>query len=392
MMKTFKTQLDLAEKLISLPSYVSATQDEMPVIEFLEEYIGTNLPELIVERQIIAEGSPRCNLVVCGKGVSKFFVLGHVDTVQPKEGWSTNPLKPIVRDGKLYGLGAADMKSSLAAFLWALVQNKDTVSLDNLMLWIYVDEEYDFKGMLRLAADKDIMSVKPVMTLSLDGDLAVATGCRGVIELKLIVQGKSGHASSPANGVNAVAETVFALQEVSQKLAGYTDPELGAATTNIAYLQGGTRQKSKNGETTWLQEGNIIADTAEVIFEVRTPLAEVNATSVLQMIERQLQARSLTLKQSTVRHDIAPWPVVYDDASLNILKDVYAKANVPFKMSDRKLTGYIDAHMVAEKVDAPTFIIGTGGNNKHSANENVLVEDIEKATRVYDALLGTLLQ
>ncbi|HEX9153872.1 MAG TPA: M20/M25/M40 family metallo-hydrolase, partial [Candidatus Saccharimonadales bacterium] len=111
-MKTYKTPLELAKKLISLPSYVSETQDETPAIEFLEQYIRVNLPELIIERQIIAKGSPRCNLIIRGKGEPKLFVLGHIDTVQPKEGWSTDPFKPVIRDGKLYGLGAADMKSS----------------------------------------------------------------------------------------------------------------------------------------------------------------------------------------------------------------------------------------------------------------------------------------
>ncbi|HUC90086.1 MAG TPA: M20/M25/M40 family metallo-hydrolase [Patescibacteria group bacterium] len=386
-MRTYKTPLELAKKLISLPSYVDSVQDEMPAIEFLEQYISTNLPELTVERQAIDGGSPRCNLIIRGKGDPKLFMLGHIDTVQPKEGWRTDPLKPIVRDGKLYGLGAADMKSSLAAFLWALIQNKQAISLDNLMLLIYVDEEYDFKGMLRFVQDKQITKLRPKMTLSLDGDLEVATGCRGVIELKLLVQGKSGHASNPANGVNAISETVLALQKVSQELDKFTDPALGAATTNIAYLQGGTQQQGANGKISWSQEGNVIADTAEVIFEARTPLTQVNAESVVQMIDQQLQARGLTLKRFSVRHDIKPWPVVCDEATLDTFKRVYTNADVPFVLSDRALTGYIDAQMIAEKIDAPTFIIGTGGENKHGANENVSVESIGCAARLYAELL-----
>ncbi len=385
------TPLELTKKLVSLPSYVDGIQNEMPAIEFLEKYIQANLPELTVERQRITEDSPRCNLIVRGRNQPKLFVLGHIDTVQPKKDWATNPLEPVVENGRLYGLGAADMKGGLAAFLWALVQNKQAIALDNLMLLIYVDEEYDFKGILRFIADAEIANLKPAMTLSLDGDLEVATGCRGVIELKLLVQGKSGHASNPANGVNAIAETVSALQTASQELANFVDPDLGAATSNIAYLRGGTQQMNADGEIVWPQEGNIIADTAEVIFEVRTPVPEVNAATVLQMVEQQLNARGLVLRQSTVRHDIRPWPVVYDKASLRVLKSIYNRANVPFELSNRALTGYIDAQMVAERIAAPTFIIGTGGENKHGANENVPVENIEAAAKVYAALLQTLL-
>ncbi len=390
-MTTYKTPLSLAKKLITLPSYVSETQDETPATDFLADYIQANLPALTVERQYLEVGSKRCNLIVRGKGEPKLFVLGHIDTVQPKAGWTTNPLEPVIRGGNLYGLGAADMKSSLAAFVWALVEQKDTIVLDNLLLLIYCDEEYDFKGIMRYVADEEVTRLKPTMTLSLDGDLTVATGCRGVIELNLEVSGKSGHASNPKNGINAVTETVLALQNVSQELSNFVDASLGAATTNIAYLRGGVTQKDEKGQTIWPREGNVIPDTAEVTFEVRTPLAEVNAQSALSMIECNLKQRGLVLKQAAVRHDIKPWLVVYDDASLAILKDAYTKAGVPFEMSDRALQGYIDAQMVAEKVQAPTFIIGTGGNNKHGANENVSADSIEQVARIYSEVLRTIL-
>jgi succinyl-diaminopimelate desuccinylase len=390
-MQEFETPLALAKKLISLPSYVSETQDETPATDFLADYIQANLPGLTVERQYLEAGSKRCNLIVRGRDEPKLFVLGHIDTVQPKSRWATDPFEPVIRDGKLYGLGAADMKSSLAAFVWALVENKRNLALDNLLLLIYVDEEYDFRGIMRYVADEEITKLTPTMTLSLDGDLAVATGCRGVIELNLEVSSKSGHASNPKNGINAVTETVLALQSVSEELGGFVDTGLGATTTNIAYLRGGVVQQDENGETTWPREGNIIPDTAEVTFEVRTPLTEVNAQSVLNMIESNLKQRGLTLKQATVRHDIKPWPVVYDEASLALLKGIYAQANVPFELSDRALQGYIDAQMVADRIQAPTFIIGTGGDNKHGANENVLVEAIEDASRIYSQVLRKLL-
>lgn len=123
-MQKLETPLALAQKLISLPSYVDETQDETPATDFLAEYIQDNLPELTVERQYLETGASRCNLVVRGKATPKLFVLGHIDTVQPKVGWTTDPLVPVVEQGKLYGLGAADMKSSLAAFLWALTREQ----------------------------------------------------------------------------------------------------------------------------------------------------------------------------------------------------------------------------------------------------------------------------
>lgn len=384
-MMTYQTPLALAQKLISLPSYVSGKQDETPMTDFLAGFLKDTFPEIIVEKQYLRK-SKRCNLILRGRGATELFVLGHIDTVQPKDSWRTNPFEPIVQDGKLYGLGAADMKSSLAAFLWALMQNKQDVALDNLLLLMYVDEECDFKGIRRFIGS-DVADIKPELTLSLDGELAVGTGCRGLIELSLTFKGKSGHAANPTNGVNAVTRTAATLEAVSQELGNFSNADLGPTTTNLAYMQGGTTQESGR-EVVWLQEGNVIPDTAEVIFEVRPATAGLNAKLVRQKIKRAAKAQGLEVAKATIRHDITPWPVQYDKQSLVLLRSVYTKADVPFRQSDRKLQGYIDAQMVAEKIPAPTFIIGTGGENKHGANENVPLENIEQAARLYQAILG----
>lgn len=382
------TALELTKKLISLPSYVSDGQDETPATDFLANFLTASFSGMTVERQYL-EKSKRCNLILRGKGKPELFVLGHIDTVQPKRGWQTDPLKPIIKNDMLYGLGASDMKGSLAAFLSALSKTQQGIRTDNLMLLIYVDEEYDFKGIRRFLDSKDA-AISPALTLSLDGELALGTGCRGLIEITFTSKGKSGHAANPKNGVNAIAETVAALQQVSLTLATFADADLGQTTTNIGAIQGGVLQDN-DGKEAWLREGNIIADTAEVVFEVRPSSSQVTAEFVLQQIQAALEQRNLKLARSSIRHNIAPWPVGYDEPTTALLKRSYAKAGVPFQISDRKLQGYIDAQMVAEKITAPTHIVGTGGNNKHGADENVPLANLEAATKVYAALLREVL-
>jgi len=389
-MDAYPTALDLTKKLISLASYVSPGHDETPLTDFLAALLKEAFPEMTVEKQYLAQ-SKRCNLILKGNGQPKLFVIGHLDTVQPKAAWSTDPLQPTIIDKKLYGLGAADMKASLATFLWALWKEKGTIPLDAVQVLMYVDEEYDFEGVKRYLADPISPDFAPKMTLSLDGALGVSTGCRGLIELNLKIKGVSGHAANPANGVNAITETVAAFQSVSEVLKKYHDDALGGTTTNVSYMHGGVLQKNQDGSEDWLREGNVIADTAEVIFEVRSSVNDVTATLVLETIQHFLEKHGLKLSDSNIRHDIAPWPVVYDPASLAILKESYAAAKVPFAPSSRKLQGYIDAQMVVEKIPVPTFIIGTGGENKHGANENVPLVNIEQAKDVYTALLHSIL-
>src|SRR4029077_16581139 len=136
--------LALAKQYIAISSFVDDNTDEQVLVDFLETLIRSKRPDLLVQRQFLS-GSKRANLIVKGPGNIKLLVVGHVDTVQPNDGWQTDPVTPIVRGGKLYGLGAADMKGSMAAFLTAMC-DKD-VTLDGLMLLLYADEEYNFEGM-----------------------------------------------------------------------------------------------------------------------------------------------------------------------------------------------------------------------------------------------------
>ena len=138
--------IELTKKLISIPSYVEGEVDESGIGKFLDSFISKNLPELEVSRQALAKGSERVNLI-CGKTKPKLMVIGHIDTVQIQKGWATDPLKATIKDGNLYGLGAADMKGSIAAFLAALLTVKDEIALSKLSLFFYCDEEYDFLGM-----------------------------------------------------------------------------------------------------------------------------------------------------------------------------------------------------------------------------------------------------
>lgn len=372
----------LTKKIVSIPSYVDSTQNENELVAYLEEYCTRTFPNMIVERQPTKDG--RANLLLKGKGDITLFALGHIDTVQPKTGWLTDPLQPTVKDDKLYGLGASDMKGSLAAFLCALNNVQEKISLDNLCLLMYIDEEYSFVGMNTFVDSPYIQQLQPELILSLDGSLELASGCRGLIgKVGVTLKGKSGHASNPANGINAITNTMAALTKLERKIAEYTDEYLGKSTLNVAYLQGGCQ--SESGE--WQQEGNVIADTAEVLFEIRTASRELDGDKVIELFTRYANEQGLEVSNVKNSHDLAPWPVAYDSPARQKLETAYQAGGVTPQLSDRRFSGFIDVQMITEKITAPTFIIGTGGENKHGANEAVPLENLQTARNIYQQVL-----
>jgi len=378
------TIIELAKQLIAIPSYVDTGHDESELVEFLYRFFRDNLPAIQLEKHYIDNSSRRSNLIGRGKNRPKLLVLGHIDTVRPKANWLTPATTPTVKDGKLYGLGAADMKGSLAAFLWALIDSN--VALDDLMILLYCDEEYDFAGIKQFLKTEELVNNPPELILSLDGSLELASGCRGLIEFDARITGRSGHASNPSNGVNAITNTVRAVSALEQAIAAYSDEFLGPSTLNLAYLRGGTVEQ-KSDDIIWQREGNVIPDYADITLEFRTAQTPLNADEAIRCLQAACKQHNLLVEVTNVRHDLAPWPVVSNSALTAMFKDCYQSAKIEFRESDRTFSGFIDTQMIVSKINTPAYILGTGGNNKHGANENVPLDNLSNAYELYKSIL-----
>ena len=381
--------INLISQLISIPSYVDNRNDERELLNFLEKFFKQNFPTLIISRQYLDSKNLRYNLIIQGKGKPKLFILGHIDTVQPKKGWLSDPFKPIIKNNRIYGLGAADMKGSLASFLSALKSKKEKINLEELYLFFYVDEEYDFKGM-RTFIEKINMPSPPSLILSLDGELKVASGCRGLIEITLTIRGKSGHSSNTTSGTNTITKSLKLFEQLEKKLLENRDQFLGKTTLNVAYIQGGV--VSQNGrKLIWQREGNIIPDFVDITIEVRPSLAKINASYLSKQIKNLAKLQKLKIETISIRHDLPPWQANYNEPIMKIIKDIYQEADVSFKKSFGGNRGYVDVQMLTQVINSPSFVIGSGGENRHGANEYVAIENLEKLTKIYKTLLKKFL-
>ena len=157
-----------------------------------------------------------------GEGGSVLVLLGHTDVVPPgpREAWASDPFVPEVRDGMLYGRGAADMKGSVAAFVVALEQfvaahpdHRGTVAL-----LLTSDEEGDAIDGVRRVADVfrqrgqsiDWCITGEPSSKSMLGDL-LRVGRRGTLSATLTVRGIQGHVAYPEKARNPIHQALPAL-------------------------------------------------------------------------------------------------------------------------------------------------------------------------------------
>lgn len=194
----------------------------------------------------------RRNLIVTVPGQSdepRLVYICHMDTVTLGDGWDAGipPLGAIVRDDKLYGRGACDMKGGLACAIAALVYTLERVTADGALprrgfsLVCSVDEE-DFMRGSEAAIDAGWVGSREWVldTEPTDGQIQVAHKGRTWFEIEMA--GVTAHASQPWKGADAVAamaEVVCALRRAFMVLPVHD--ELGPSTITFGQIEGGYR-------------------------------------------------------------------------------------------------------------------------------------------------------
>jgi len=378
-----KKALLLAKKLIRIPSYVGSNCNEIKIAEFVYRYCQT-LKGFSVSKQYIKDG--RFNVVLKDNYPTKLLFVGHLDTVEPRSGWKTNQFISANSQGRLFGLGAADMKSNIAAFLTALQSIGKT---NGIMALFYIDEEYDFAGMRAFVNEyKD--KTKPSFILSGDGnDLMLGNGCRGLIELTAIVKGKSAHASNPQLGINAITSSANAIQKLAKYVdKNYQSSTLGTTTCNLAFLQGGL-SKGRNKDMLILgREGNNVPDIAEFVIDIRTADPKLNAGKIILLLSSFLNEDKLSIQSIKVRHDFGAW--ITPKQKLRSVEKII-NGVVPIRYTDLGKRGFIDVQLLSKAFPVPCFTLGAGdGKTVHSANENILIRDLFTLTDIYKKIITSV--
>ncbi len=130
---------------------------------------------------------------------------GHYDTVPPADGWSTDPLTPQVKAGRVYGLGATDMKGGIAAMMMAckaLAHCADGLH-GNVILALTPDEEYATGINLRYFLSKGWIKADYAIVGEYSGIGNIYVGMKGGTWGDITVVGRAAHGSVPHKGINA---------------------------------------------------------------------------------------------------------------------------------------------------------------------------------------------
>jgi succinyl-diaminopimelate desuccinylase len=230
--------LDLASRLIG-----QSTPNPPGEERHLAEIIARDLAARGIEATVLPlEGDldRRANVLarIPGRGGAPPLVFcGHLDTVPAGTAWSRDPLSPAVEDGRLYGLGAADMKGAVAAMVVAaheLAADAPDGLPGDLILAFTCDEETGSAGARALAKAGLLDGAGGIVIGEPTGNRA-GIAEKGGIWLDVTLRGRTAHGSLPHLGANAVSglgEVLVVLERVAADLA--VDDAYAAAAAALA--------------------------------------------------------------------------------------------------------------------------------------------------------------
>jgi acetylornithine deacetylase/succinyl-diaminopimelate desuccinylase-like protein len=388
---------DSIEILTNLIKIDSPYFHEDKIMKYVSDWLtNAGIPNYIQEyheRKITNfKGKNVISIISGGYDGPTVYLNGHLDTVMLCSGWTRNPFGAEIDNGKIYGLGALDMKGGCAAILSALKAfHDDYKEFHGKIIASFVSDE---EGPFGLGTDTVISS-----GLTDDVDVSIVTepsagfakskfpniclGARGGYGITIEFYGKSAHAANPHEGINAVVEAgkmVAHLDSIKYKKDKYLGegcacvisihgdggacsvPDYAKVQMFRHIVPGETKQTIIKDLEDVIQKAGVICDY-KIMFR-DTPSEETEAFLPYTVPEDNEYVKQF--KESCKR-------VTGDEASISYFQSIG------------------DFNYLGTRIDAPCIIFGPDGANYHGSDEYAtIISVIQTAEILYDYLTKLL--
>ncbi|KAJ2997905.1 hypothetical protein NUW58_g509 [Xylaria curta] len=298
----------------------------------IAQYIKAWLEHRDIESHWVesAKGRPSVIGVVRGKGGGKSLMFnGHIDTVT-LSGYDGDPLSGHIKDGKLYGRGAADMKCGIAAALVALANVKDLGLSGDVIFAGVADEEAKSKG------TEDILHAgwrADAAIVTEPTNLNIVHAHKGFIWLEVDIFGLAAHGSLPDLGIDAIVKAGYFLVELDKYAAKLQEKEpnspVGPPSVHASIIKGGEEissypalcsisieRRTITGETTESVEQEVRdileklkGEVADFKFEIRTTFSRppFSISTDDPFVQTTVDAVQQSIGEKPVLHGVTFW-------------------------------------------------------------------------------------
>lgn len=297
------------------------------------------------------------------------FIGGHCDTVTPSDDWSMDPYTPVIRNGRLYGVGSMDMKSGIATAMHTVrdLARRPGDWAGRIIFAALADEEAYSRGARGFLEQGHAIDAAIMCEPHFD---IPSIAAMGKINLKVDVTGRSAHGSHPADGINAVTEAARLLVAIDG-LQRPSHPKFGTSTHCILNVSSGTGVYEIR-----------VPDRCAFLINwhfLPTETAE-DAVAAIEGLAKDLRSPAhfeVTITQPRYDSFVLDEKHPFAEAFARSYKRQFGKAprfTFCFGVSDAN---------IFNGAGIPTLLFGPGGANMHAADEWADLSQMEKARAVY---------
>jgi len=338
----------LLKKLIETPSFSSEENDTALLIEqYFQEY------------QIEYQRTQN-NVWAINKEFDKrkptILLNSHHDTVKPNKGYTKDPFKAIIEDGKLFGLGSNDAGGCLVSLIATFTHFYNQKDLKyNLVIVASAEEESSGENGLN-----SMLSVIPTIDIAIVGEptlMQLAVAEKGLVVFDAKVIGTPGHAAHPNND-NAIYNTISVLQWFQNYQFNKTSESLGDVKMTITQINAG-------------KQHNAIPAEVDLVVDVRVNDKYSNQ-EIAEILEKELPCNSIIPRSLRLNSSSIPVEHELVQAGISLGRQTYGSPT----LSDQSV------------LSCPSLKLGPGDSTRsHTANEFIYIQEIKEGIDLYIKLL-----
>jgi acetylornithine deacetylase/succinyl-diaminopimelate desuccinylase-like protein len=357
----------------------------------------------VVERHPVPEAVLRgygmksvVNLIVrqrFGRGGPTIALNAHGDVVPPGEGWTRPPYEGVVENGRMYGRGVAVSKSDIATYAFALEALKaaarDGARLDGTVeLHFTYDEEFGGLAGPGFLLERGL--TRPDYAIAASFSYAIVTAHNGCLQLEVTVHGRAAHGAMPKTGVDALRAAnamIGSLYAEADRLDATKSsvPGIDCPTLIVGRIEGGINTNVVPDRVVFKLDRRMIPEERPA--EVEARVRELIGSAALAHPGVRVDIRVLLLA-----HALAPRPG-HEKLVAALRRHGERVFGVPLPAVGVPL--YADARLYGEH-GVPTVMYGAGPRtlleaNAKRADENLLLDDLRRATKVVACAVADLL-
>ncbi len=307
-------------------------------------------------------------------------LAAHQDTVAPSSGM-IDPWRPRLEHGRVWGLGACDVKGGMTAILlaaWRILSLVEPPPVD-VVLAFTVNEEAGFSGARALAElfrqpDGKLIPARPeAVVVAEPTELAVVVAHKGVVRWRIHTRGRAAHSAVPEAGLNAIylmARVVGAIEQYHRTLRSRpADARCGAPSISVGWIAGGSGVNTVPASCTIDVDRRLIpGETAEMArIDLRCFIEQT--TGLIEVVEHE-----------------PPWmegPPLPDQSEQEMARGLSTWARRIARSGQMIGAHYASDAAFFAQLDIPTVVFGPGSiAQAHSPEEWIDLDQVEWATEI----------